>query len=81
MQSHPPILSDEKLLSLCRHYGSQAKLWKQRFLGLLPEVERRQLYQTQGCASVFEFAAKLGGVSRDQVLLALRLDTSYPKEL
>lgn len=73
---HPP-LSDKKLLSLCHQYGSQAKLWKQKFLGLLPEVERRQLYLKRGCASVFEFAAKLGGVNKDQVLLVLNLERRF----
>lgn len=70
-------LSDHEILRLCAQYGTQAKLWKQRFLGLLPEVERRKLYFKEGCTSVFEFAAKVGGVSREQVLLTLRLDKRF----
>lgn len=66
-------LSDRELLNHCQYYGRQAKLWKQRFLGLLPEVDERRLYLQQGCSSVVEFAAKVGGVSKEQALIALRL--------
>lgn len=75
-----PVLSsltDHELLMLCAQYGTQAKLWKQKFLGLLPEVERRQLYTKERCSSIFEFATKLGGVSREQTLLVLRLDKKF----
>ncbi|MEK7540577.1 MAG: hypothetical protein AAB558_05010 [Patescibacteria group bacterium] len=70
-------LSDHQLLTLCTHYGSQAKLWKQKFLGLLPEVERRKLYQAQGFSSLFEFAAKVGGVSKEQVKVVLSLYSRF----
>jgi len=73
----PFTLSDHQLLTLCTQYGSQAKLWRQKFLGLLPEVDKRKLYLQAGCFSVFEFAAKVGGVSREQVLLTLRLDKRF----
>lgn len=73
----PASLSDHQLLTLCTQYGSQAKLWKQKFLGLLPEVDKRKLYLRAGCTSVFEFAAKVGGVSREQVLLVLRLEKRF----
>lgn len=77
--SQPAIssLRDDQLLSLCSRYGSQVKLWKRKFLGLLPEVERRRLYEQEGCGSIFEFAAKVGGVSRDQVFLVLNLEKRF----
>ncbi|MEK7540071.1 MAG: hypothetical protein AAB558_02380, partial [Patescibacteria group bacterium] len=71
--THASTLTDHQLLQLCTHYGTQAKLWKQKFLGLLPEVDRRKLYLTQGCSSLFEFGAKVGGVSKEQVSNVLRL--------
>ena len=37
-------LTDTQLYKKCREYGHNAKLWKQRFAGLLPEVEKRQLH-------------------------------------
>lgn len=65
--------SDEKLLELCQKYGFQARLWKQKFLGLLPEVNRRRLYEKKGFGSIVEFAAKLAGVSKEQVKRVLSL--------
>ncbi len=57
-------LTDEKLYELCKMYGARALEWRRKFIGLLPEVERRKLYRKKGFASVFEFAAKLAGVSQ-----------------
>ena len=45
-----------------------------RFLGLLPEVYKRRLYEKKGYGSIFEFAAKLAGVSQEQVRLVLGLE-------
>ena len=70
-------LSDEKLFQLCKKYGTQAKLWRQKFIGLLPEVYRRKLYEKKGFGSIFEFAAKLAGLSHDQVRLALNLERRF----
>jgi len=66
-------ITDEKLYELCKKYGSSALLWRQRFVGLLPEVNRRRLYERKGFSTVFEFAFKLCGLSTDQVNLALNL--------
>ena len=66
-------ITDEKLFELCKKYGSSALLWRQRFVGLLPEVNRRRLYERKGSSTIFEFAAKLCGLSVDQVCLALNL--------
>ena len=66
-------ITDEKLYELCKKYGSSALLWRRRFVGLLPEVNRRRLYERKGSSTIFEFAAKLCGLSIDQVNLALNL--------
>ena len=71
------VLSDEKLYELCRQYGRQALEWRNKFAGLLPEVNRRKLYQKKGFGSVFEFAFKLAGLSEAQVKLALSLDKKF----
>lgn len=65
--------SDEKILSTCVWYGEEARKWKNKFLGLLPEVERRKLYEQKGFASVVHFAQVIGGVSEKQVKRALSL--------
>lgn len=59
-------LSDNDLLKLCETYGTKAKFWYRKFLGLLPEVNRRKVYEKRKCGSICEFAAKFGGVSKDQ---------------
>ena len=45
--------------------------------GLLPEVNRRRLYEKKGFGSVFEFAKKLCGLSEDQVRRVLNLEESF----
>jgi len=67
-------MTDERLFELCKRYGSEAKLWRQRFVGLLPEVNRRRLFLKKGFSSIFEFSAKLCGLSNNQVRLALNLE-------
>ncbi|MFA4815072.1 MAG: hypothetical protein WC924_02815 [Candidatus Gracilibacteria bacterium] len=70
-------ISDEKLYWLCKRYGRAARLWRQKFIGLLPEVYRRRLYERKGFESIFEFAAKLAGLSQEQVRLALNLEKRF----
>ncbi len=70
-------MSDEQLLRLCEKFGKRALLWRRKFTGLLPEVNRRRLYEKRGCRSIFEFAAKLAGLSEDQVRRALNLSYEF----
>ncbi|MEK7524544.1 MAG: hypothetical protein AAB588_05965 [Patescibacteria group bacterium] len=70
-------LTNEKLYELCKKYGAAARLWRQKFIGLLPEVNRRRLYEEKGFTSIFEFAAKLCGLSAEQVRLALNLEKRF----
>ena len=77
MRKTKPVKSDQELLKQAIHYGRNALEWRRKFVGLLPEISRRHLYRKKGCISIFEFAAKFGGVSRDQVKLALSLSKSF----
>lgn len=70
-------LSDQKLYQLCITYGEQAKKWRYKFMGLLPEVNRRRLYEKKGFQSIFEFAKKLAGVSEEQVRRVLNLEKKF----
>ena len=70
-------LSDQKLLELCQKYGTQARFWKQKFAGLLPEVHRRRLYEQKGYTSIFEFAAKFAGMSKEHVCRVLNLEKKF----
>jgi hypothetical protein len=79
-------LTDEKLYSLCKTYGAQALEARRKFLGLLPEVNRRDLAEKcagqswlahRGFNSIFEFAYKMAGVSEKQVRIALNLEEKF----
>ena len=76
MQTPLPI-SDKELLALCQRYGKEAREWRDKFIGLLPEVNRRRLYEKEGFLSIYHFAAVLGGISKDQVKRVLSLDRTF----
>jgi len=69
----PRLLSDDRLFSLCQQYGNNAKMWKRKFEELLPEVMKRDLYKKKRFISIYEFAAKVGGLSYDAVDEVLRV--------
>ncbi|MFH1720863.1 MAG: hypothetical protein ABH856_04620, partial [Patescibacteria group bacterium] len=66
-------MTDKKLYALCREYGRNARMWRRKFEALLPEVEKRGLYRKHGFYSIYEFAAKLGGVGHKSVEEILRV--------
>ncbi len=70
-------LTDEKLLEICSRYGKLALHYRRKFIGLLPEVNRRKLYEKKGFNSIFEFAAKLAGISQEQVKRTISLDKTF----
>ena len=65
-------MDDSELYRLCQEYGSNARMWSRKFAALLPEVDKRQLYCKHGFYSIYEFAAKLAGMSRKTVEEVLR---------
>lgn len=60
-------LTDYELYKKCQEYGLSARAWMRKFAGLLPEVMRRHLYKKKGYISIYEFAAKLAGMSVSSV--------------
>lgn len=60
-------LSNNQLYELCIEYGKRALRARRKFTGLLPEVLKRRLYEKKGYSSIYEFAAKLAGISKEQV--------------
>ncbi len=70
-------MTDQELYEKARLYGQNALLWRQKFTGLLPEVNRRRLHERHGFGSIFEFAYKLAGLSEQQVKNALNLEASF----
>lgn len=77
MQKTPTAMTDRELFTLCQEYGQHARLWRQKFAGLLPEVARRKLHIKKGFSSIFVFAAKLAGMSEEQVRRVLNLEERF----
>lgn len=73
----PSLLSDQNLYLLCKTYGSRALEWRRKFIGLLPEVNKRRLYEEKGFDSIFVFAYKLAGLSEKQVRRVLNLGEKF----
>ncbi len=74
ISTDPEDLTARELYDQCRTIGSLALKSRRQFIGLLPLVERRQAYRGRGLYSTYDFAAMLGGISRDIVTEVLRLD-------
>ena len=65
--------SDKQLYDECVRLSNALKLYRNQFIALLPEVNKRQLYKSHGMHSIFEFGAKLAGLSHDTVRKVLKL--------
>lgn len=70
-------MTDEELYEQCKRFGKMALEARRKFAGLLPEVFKRKLYEKKGFSSIFEFAAKLAGMSKEQVGLVLKLEKKF----
>ncbi|MEK7523606.1 MAG: hypothetical protein AAB588_01115 [Patescibacteria group bacterium] len=56
-----------------RHYGQNAKEWMRKCVLLLPKIEHCRIWKQKGFGSIYEYAAKLAGMSRNTVDDALRI--------
>jgi hypothetical protein len=56
---------------------ARGRMSMRKFIGLLPEVYKRKLFEKKGFSSIFEFAAKLCGLSQEQVRLTLNLERRF----
>ena len=54
-------------------YGRNAREWVRKCVMLLPEIERERVWEKKGFGSVYEYAGKLAGMSREMVNDALRV--------
>ncbi len=54
-------------------YGRSAREWTRRCILLLPEIDRRQVWRKKKFSSIYEYAAKLAGMSHATVDEALRV--------
>lgn len=54
-------------------YGRNAKEWMRKCALLLPQIEKQQIWRKKRFHSIYDYAAKLAGMSHDQVNEALRV--------
>lgn len=64
---------ERKIHNQFAHYGRNAREWLRKCALLLPHIERRQIWKKKGFFSIYEYAAKLAGMSRSSVDEALRV--------
>ena len=71
------VMTDPELYSLCKKWGSEVLEARRKFIGLLPEVYKRRLFERRGFTSIYHFAAELGGVGEQLVNEVLRLEKRF----
>jgi hypothetical protein len=67
---------DEKSTDLHMRFsecGKNAKEWARRCMLLLPEIDKCKVWRRKGFGSIYEYAAKIAGLSRNQVDESLRI--------
>lgn len=66
-------MTDTELYKKCVTLGALSLQYRKQFCGLLPEVEKRKLYHKYGMHSIYEFGAKLAGLTHDTINEVLRV--------
>ncbi len=77
MNKTQALMTDPELYAICKKCGAEALEARRKFIGLLPEVNVRRLYERRGYSSIYHFAAVLGGVGRRLVDDVLRLEKRF----
>jgi predicted CopG family antitoxin len=66
-----------KLHTIFKEKGAKAKHYMRQCIGMIPEIYRLRIYEDEGFGSIYEYAAKLAGISRLQVDTVLRLEKRF----
>lgn len=66
-------MNDMKILEKCMEFGRNLRFFRNKFLGLLPIINEKRLFEKRGFSSIFKFAYQVGGVSEEQVKAVLSL--------
>jgi hypothetical protein len=64
-------MSDSQLYQFCKKHGAISLEARRKFASALPEVVHRKLYKKHSFGSIYEFAAKLAGMTKAAVDSAL----------
>ncbi|MFC1600034.1 HNH endonuclease signature motif containing protein [Patescibacteria group bacterium] len=67
-------MKNSELHGWCKSSGKQSLDGRKKFIAALPEVYRRHMYKEYGFGSIYEYAAKLCGVSHQMVDDVIRVD-------
>lgn len=54
-------------------YGKNAKEWMNKCVLMLPKIEKNRIWEKKGFGSIYEYAAKIAGMSRHKVDDSLRI--------
>ena len=60
-------MNDKDLHKKFSKYGQNAKEWLRKCALLLPEIAKRKIWKKKGFGSIYEYAAKLAGMSKSSV--------------
>jgi hypothetical protein len=69
--------AQEKLHLDFKYCGSRHLEFRQKCIGMLPQIYKEKIYEMLGFASIIEYAAKLAGLSQEQVRLVLNLEKRF----
>ncbi len=64
---------DQRLHEKFSEFGKNAREWMRKCVMMLPEIDRRRVWEKKGFSCIYEYAAKLAGMSRGTVNEALRV--------
>ncbi len=67
-------MNDNEFYSLFQKRGKNARQAVNEFIAMIPEAYRRRIYIKKGFGSIYEMAAKVGGISRNMVDEVARVD-------
>lgn len=65
--------NDQIIHTQFSNYGKNAKEWMLKCVLMLPTIEKNRIWEKKGFASIYEYAAKLAGMSRNKVNEGLRI--------
>ena len=72
-------MTDSQFYQRHKNYGKNALEWRRKFIGMLPEAYERRIHEKKGYGSIFEYAAKICGLSEKHVREVLNLEKKFKK--
>lgn len=73
MENKKLTLAEQAIYNDFESFGKNAKRWMIKCVLLLPKIEEMEIWRKKGFSSIYEFAAKLAGMSRNKVNEGLRI--------